>query len=197
MDTPKNPDLFNLEEILSETQEGQPYSGHTETDTSSGVPIELIHLSRPVTNPSPHPHPSAGQSRLEPHSIPGERQTSPSTNESRFPGPLHPNEDQYPWTPDEDEAFRRGAFRRSWQHQTRRENHAVMAGYPMCSCCGYRWHRLDFYEFSDICWYCHMMDNKREEYEKILASVASLSGKRHGETAPPPILKKLGDKKEK
>ncbi len=69
----------------------------------------------------------------------------------------------YPWTPDEDEAFRKGAFKRSWENTSRREWNAnpVHSDGVMCNTCGYKWHPSHMMnEAPGTCFNCWVIDNK-------------------------------------
>lgn len=108
--------------------------------------------------------------------------------------PPPPQEEVYPWSASEDEAFRLGAFRRSWRGPTRREwnSHPTHSDGKMCKTCGYKWHTMDIME-DGACWNCWMRDNKPDEMKKILAAADRLAGDRgeqkHGETAGPKLVK--------
>ncbi len=118
------------------------------------------------------------------------------------PRPQHPREEQYPWTPDEDERFRLGAFKRSWQGMPLRKewnNSPIHSDGIMCKSCGYKFPK-HLIESDGACWNCWMRDNKPEEMARILAAADRLAGERkeqkHGETAPAKLVK-IGESREK
>lgn len=117
---------------------------------------------------------------------------APSRVHAEAPPP--PQEEAYPWTASEDEAFRRGAFRRSWRGPTRREwnSNPIHSDGTMCKTCGYKWHPLDIMP-DGACWNCWMRDKHPEEMARSLAAADRLAGDRgerkHGETAPPKLVK--------
>ena len=110
-----------------------------------------------------------------------------------------PEREEYPWSPDEDEAFRRGAFKRSWVGTSRKEWNAnpIHSDGVMCSSCGYKQHQADIIkDTGGKCFNCWMVETMPDQVRRLWASIDSGSHRKHGETAAPKLVK-LDDKKGK
>jgi len=106
--------------------------------------------------------------------------------------PKQPERYEHAWTPAEDEAFRRGAYKRSWENTSRRDwnSNPIHSDGVMCHVCGYKWHHSNI-EQDGSCFNCWMIDNKPDEVKRIWANFDANSGgvKKHGMTALPKLVK--------